>query len=34
MDWYGLYTLEAVINQGMAGLLKAQDAPTYLDETM
>ena len=34
MDRYGLYTLETIINQGMAGLLKPQDAPTYLGETM
>ena len=36
MDRYGLYTLEAVMNQGMgmAGLMKAQDAHTYLDEKM
>ena len=30
MDRYGLYTLEAVINQGMAGLLKGSRCPCLL----
>ena len=34
MDQDSLYTLEAVINQGMAALMKAQEAPAYFDENM
>ena len=34
MDRDELYRLKADINQGMAALMKTQDAPTYLEEKM